>query len=192
MLLSLEYAPRDERLRTFLDRLENVPAYYAAAQANIENPTREHTRLAIDQNRGALGVFGDDLSAQIAESKLTSAERAVFTSRVAAARTAIEGYVAFLEELDGELARGARSFRIGKADYDRKFDLQIQSGETAEALYQRALEEKELLHTRMSLLSDLLWSTYFPNETRPQDRLEKIGRVIGRLSEEHAPRESVV
>ena len=191
LLLSLEYAPRDERLRTFLDRLENVPAYYAAAQANIENPTREHTRLAIDQNRGALGVFGDDLSAQIAESKLTSAERAVFTSRVAAARTAIEGYVAFLEKLDGELAQGARSFRIGKADYDRKFDLQIQSGEAAEALYQRALEEKELLHTRMSLLSDLLWSTYFPNETRPQDRLEKIGRVIGRLSEEHAPREAL-
>ena len=43
----------------------------------------------------------------------------------------------------------------------------------------------------MSLLSDLLWSTYFPKETPPQDRLEKIGRVIERLSEEHAPREAL-
>jgi uncharacterized protein (DUF885 family) len=194
LLLSLEYAPRDERLRTFLDRLENVPAYYAAAQANIENPTREHTRLAIEQNRGALGVFGDDLNAQIAASKLTSAERAVFTSRIAAARAAIEGYVAFLEKLDADLARGTsppRSFRIGKSDYERKFELQIQSGETAEALYRRALEEKEVLHARMSLLSDLLWSTHFPNELPPQDRLEKIGRVIARLSEDHVAREGL-
>ena len=192
LLLSLEYAPRDERLRTFLDRLENVPAYYSAAQANIQYPTPEHTRLAIDQNRGVVDVFGDDLSAQIAESKLTTAERAVFTSRIAAARSAVESYVAFLEKLDADLARGtARSFRIGKADYDRKFELQIQSGETAETLYGRALEEKERLHTRMSLLSDLLWSTYFPNEAPPQEPLEKVGRVIERLSEEHAPREAL-
>ena len=194
LLLSLEYAPLDERLRTFLDRLEKVPAYYAAAEANIENPTREHTRLAIEQNRGALGVFGDDLNAQVARSKLTSSEQAVFTSRIAAARAAIEGYVAFLEKLDADLARGTsppRSFRIGKGDYERKFELQIQSGETAEALYRRALEEKEVLHTRMALLSDLLWSTHFPNELPPQDRLDEIGRVIARLSEEHVAREGL-
>ena len=65
LLRDLTFAPLDERLRLFSRRLERVPAYYAAAKANIESPTREHTRLAIDQNRGALAVFGPDLGVTI-------------------------------------------------------------------------------------------------------------------------------
>jgi uncharacterized protein (DUF885 family) len=194
LLLSLDYAPLDERLRTFLARLANVPAYYAAAQASIENPTREHTRLAIDQNRGALGVFGADLDERIAASTVTARERELFAERVAAARSAIERYVSWLEALDAELARGTvmpRSFRAGGEIYERRFALQIQSGETAEALYRRALEEKERLLARMALLSDLLWSAYFPNVAPPADRLDRIGRVIARLSEEHVAREGL-
>src|SRR5512139_3235677 len=60
LLRDLTFAPLDERLRLFGKRLERVPAYYAAAKANVENPTREHTQLAIDQKRGALAVFGHD------------------------------------------------------------------------------------------------------------------------------------
>jgi uncharacterized protein (DUF885 family) len=188
LLLSLEYAPLDQRLRTFSKRLERVPAYYAAAKRNIENPTREHTQLAIEQNRGALGVFGEGLDAKIASSTLSASERTRLAERTAAARKAIEEYVAWLEALDAQLAQGtvkARSFRIGREVYDRKFNLQIQSGESAEALYQRALQEKERLLTRMALLSDMLWPKYFPNVTPPEDRLDKIGRLIAKLSEQH-------
>ena len=155
LLTTLEYAPLEERLRTFLERLENVPAYYAAAKANIANPTREHTQLAIEQNRGALAVFGAELEAQIAGSKLSAAERSVFKQRLAAARAAIEDYVAWLEALDGKLASGevqARSFRLGRELYAKKFAFDIQSGDTAEALYERALAEKETLLARMALL----------------------------------------
>src|SRR5262245_47459798 len=61
MLLDRDYAPLDERLRTFAKRLVNVPAYYAAAKTNVATPSREHTQLAIEQNRGALSVFGPEL-----------------------------------------------------------------------------------------------------------------------------------
>src|SRR6185295_4654311 len=133
LLTTLEYAPLEQRLRTFLKRLENVPAYYAAAKANIATPTREHTQLAIEQNRGALAVFGKELDAQIAGSKLSAAERSTFTERLAAARAAIEGYVAWLEALDAKLASGevrTRSFRLGRELYAKKFAFDIQSGDT--------------------------------------------------------------
>jgi hypothetical protein len=52
LLLDLEYAPLDERLRTFLTRLANVPAYYAAAKKNIASPTLEHTQLASSRTAG--------------------------------------------------------------------------------------------------------------------------------------------
>lgn len=190
LILSLEYAPLEQRLRTFLKRLEKVPAYYAAAKSSIKDPTREHTQLAIEQSRGALGVFGDELKEKIGSSKLTAAEREQFTQRIAAARAAIEDYVTWLEALDAQLAQGTpRSFRIGREAYEKKFELNIQSGEVAESLYERALEEKERLLTRMSLLCDQLWPKYFPNVAPPEDRFDKIGRLIGKLSEQHVKRE---
>jgi len=195
LLRDLTFAPLDERLRLFSRRLERVPAYYAAAKANIESPTREHTQLAIDQNRGALGVFGADLEQTLEMSDLSAAERGTFNERLAAARAAIEGYVRWLEQLDERLASGAataRSFRLGGELYAPKFAYEIQSGDTAEALYARALAEKEALHARMGMLAGLLWPKYFPNEAVPTDALVMIGRVIERLADDHVAPEQLV
>ena len=195
LLLSLDYAPLDERLRTFAARLANVPAYYAAAKASVANPTREHTALAIDQNRGALDVFGPELERTIATSGLARGEREQLTLGLAAARAAIEDYVSWLEALDSRLASGAvapRTFRLGRELYAQKFAFDIQSGDTAEALYERAVVEKQRLLTRMSLLADLVWPKYFPNAAPPEDELDKIGRVIARLSEQHVAPERLV
>jgi hypothetical protein len=75
LLIDGDYAPVDQRLRTVLKRLEKVPAYYAAAKASVRNPTREHTQLAIEQNRGVLDLFGAELAEKIAKSRLSSTER---------------------------------------------------------------------------------------------------------------------
>jgi len=195
LLQDLTFAPLDERLRLFGRRLERVPDYYAAAKANIESPSREHTQLAIDQNRGALAVFGPDVERTLEMSGLSAAERASFNRRLAAARAAIEDFVRWLEALDERLASGAvtaRSFRLGGDLYAPKFEFEIQSGDAAEALYERALAEKDTLHTRMATLAELLWPKYFPNEAAPGDALETIGRVITRLGDDHvAPAELV-
>jgi uncharacterized protein (DUF885 family) len=195
LLLSLDYAPLDERLRTFAARLAHVPAYYAAAKASVANPTREHTALAIAQNRGALEVFGPELERTVAASGLSRGERGELTQRVAAARAAIEEYASWLEALDARLASGAvvpRPFRLGRELYAQKFAFDIQSGDTAETLYERALGEKRRLLTRMSMLADQLWPKYFPNAAPPADELDKIGRVIARLSEQHVAPERLV
>jgi hypothetical protein len=200
LLLSTEYAPLEERLRTVMKRLENVPAYYAAAKRNIKDPTPEHVELAIQQNRGALGVFGDSLGKQIEGSKLSQGERTELSRRIAAARAAIDDYVSWLEALRQRMAAtlrpagaddfgpGAgrvRSFRIGRELYEQKFAYEIQSGETAAMLYERAQQEKGRLLGRMGLLADLLWSKYFPNEPPPADPQERAGRVIAVLSRQH-------
>jgi uncharacterized protein (DUF885 family) len=195
LIAATEYAPLEDRLHTFLERLENVPAYYAAAKVNLANPSREHTRFAIEQNRGALAVFGPELEAKIASSKLTAAERAVFKQRLEAARAAISDYVTWLEALDAKLASGeveGRSFRLGRELYDKKFAFDIQSGVSAERLYERALAEKESLLARMDLLADLLWPKYFPNAAPPGDKLDKIRGVIDKLSEQHVARENLL
>ena len=184
--LDTEYAPLEKRLRDMLARLGKVPAYYAAARKNIDRPTLEHTDLALDQNKGALGVFGDDLLKTVDGSKLTNAEKALFKARVAAARAAIQGYVDFLTDLAAKLKQGgARSFRIGKELYAQKFAFDIQSGYTAEQLYEKALAEKASLLDRMEATARDLWPKYLGDKPMPADRLDLIGAVIGELSRHH-------
>jgi uncharacterized protein (DUF885 family) len=188
LLQTLTFAPLDERLRLLSTRLQRVPAYYAAAKVNIESPTLEHTQLAIEQSRGALAVFGPELAESVAGSGLAPRERGTFAERLAAARSAIEDYVRWLERLHARLATGAaaaRSFRLGAELYARKFAFEIQSGDSAEALYARALAEKVVLLARMTVLADSLWPKYFPNAATPQDPLDRIGRVIARIADDH-------
>jgi uncharacterized protein (DUF885 family) len=190
ILLDTPYAPLEQRLRSVLARLDKVPAYYAAARANLQEPTHEHTRLAIEQNAGALDVLGPGLEEKIAQSALTAAERALFARRIGAARAAIQTYIDALKAREAQGTAPARSFRLGKALYEQQFAFDIASGGSAEQLYERALREKENLLDRMDMLSDELWPKVFADRPRPAKRLEKIGTLIAKLSEQHvAPAE---
>jgi uncharacterized protein (DUF885 family) len=189
LLIATEYAPLEVRLRAVLARLTNVPAYYTAARSSIRNPTREHTELAIEQSGGALEVFGPELDKLIAGANLTQSERALFAKRLGAARAAISDYISWLKAEDQALASDKpRSFRIGIDLYEPKFSYDIASGSTAPAMFERAQQEKERLLTRMDLLADELWPKYFPDAPRPADRLDKIGTLIDKMSEQHIAR----
>lgn len=191
LLLTTEYAPLDTRLGHVLARLEQVPAYYAAAKASIVNPTREHLQLAVIQNRGALAVFGEDLRRSVAASGLAAAEKARFTVLIAAARGAIEDYVSFLAALEASNP-SPRSFRIGTSLYAQKFAFDIQSGFSAEALYQLALAEKRKLHEAMDDIAKTLWPKVMPTTTMPADHLLRIRAVIDELSKRHTSRDAFV
>jgi uncharacterized protein (DUF885 family) len=186
LILGSEYASKPQRLRTLLKRLADVPAYFQAAQASIVNPTREHTQLAIDQAPGTITVLAD-LGKAAQESVLTPAEKNQFAQRVAAAGTALIGYVDFLTALDKtqQATNSARSFRIGRALYEQKFGHDVQASVGAEQMYQKALTAREQLLARMDTLSDELWAKTMGNAAKPADRTAKIGMVIDKLSANH-------
>lgn len=191
--LTTAYAPLEKRLRDMLARLAKVPAFYKAAAANLEHPTLVHTELALEQNQGALGVFADELRTQVDGSKLSAAEKAAFHQRVAAAKTAITGYIEFLTALKEKLKKGEeRSFRIGKQLYAQKFAYDIGSGYTAAELYVKAKAEKAALHDRMEKLARTLWPKYLGPRPMPADRLELISAVITELSKHHTTPERFV
>ncbi len=188
-VLNTEYAARPQRLRTLLRRIASVPAYYEAARNNIKNPTREHVKLAIDQAPGVLAVLAD-LDKQAQDSILNANEKNLYAQRIAAAKVAVEAYVAWLGELDKSLAvSGGRSFRIGKELYEAKFGYDIQSGSNAEQTYQKALAAREQLLSNMDRISDDLWPKYLADKAKPSDRFAKIGMMIDTLSSRHVARE---
>jgi uncharacterized protein (DUF885 family) len=188
-ILNTEYAAKPQRLRTLLKRIAGVPAYYDAARNTINNPTREHTQLAIAQAPGVLQVLAS-LDKEAQASILTPIEKELFKQRIAHAKAAVEGYAAWLGELDKAMATsGGRSFRIGKDLYEAKFAFDIQAGSTGEQTYQKALAAREQLLTNMDRISDDLWPKYLAGVDKPSDRFAKIGMVIDKLSANHVARE---
>lgn len=191
LILNTDYAAKPQRLRTILKRLADVPDYYAAAQASITNPTREHTQLAIGQAPGTLAVLAD-LGKAAEESILTPQEKAIFAQRIANAGSAVLGYVDFLNGVEQRQAANgkARPFRAGKALYEQKFALDIQSSSSAEETFRKALVTREELLSNMDRISDELWPRYMAGVAKPQDRFQKIGMMIDKLSSRHVAREN--
>lgn len=191
LILNTDYAAKPQRLRTILKRLAEVPAYYAAAQASITHPTREHTQLAIDQAPGTMAVLAD-LGRAAEESILTAQEKAIFAQRIANAGTAVLGYVDFLSGVEKRQAASgeSRPFRAGKALYEQKFALDIQSSSSAEETFRKALVTREELLSNMDRISDELWPRHMAGVTKPADRFQKIGMMIDKLSARHVAREN--
>lgn len=191
VLINGKYAPLEQRLRAMSSKMEKLDAYYEAARENIQNPTLQHTQLAIMQNRGVLDVFGASLIDSVHASELSDTEKANILTNIELAKEAIEGYVEFLEsEVLPAAELNGRDFRIGKELFLQKFDNEIVSTYSAEEIYQKALEAKEDLHGKMFELTQKLWETYLPKETMPEDRLLAIRQMIDRLSLEHCHRDS--
>ncbi|RYU78255.1 DUF885 domain-containing protein [Hymenobacter persicinus] len=184
-LLNGRYHPLDRRLRAISEKIGHAVEYYEAAKQNISRPTEEHTKLAIDQTRGGLQVFGPALLDSISRSGLSEREKSDFRTRIATTKLEMESYVQFLET--EVLPKGQfRSFRIGKALFDRKFAYDIQSTYTADQVYAKAQQHRrELLHD-MGRRAARLWPKYFPGQPQPTDSIQLIRTVISKLSEKHA------
>ena len=194
LILNTPYAPEADRLRTVMARLEQVPAYYQAARSNISNPTREHTELAMVQNRGTLNLLGDSLRERVVASSLEAAEKERFEQLRQRAIETVDGFIVELQAISDNLAGNddARPFRIGAGLYEAKFAFDIQSGFTARELYERAVAEKNRLHDDMDAIAVQLWDQYFPDQDMPQDRLDRIGQLIDLLSDQHIARENFI
>ena len=186
-ILNGNYDTLENRLRDFDIKMDNIPAYYEAALSNIKNPTLEHTQLAVAQNLGGLSVFKNDLKTALQKSNWSETQKSATLNKAAIAIKAIENYADVLSKMENN---SPRSFRLGKDLYAKKFDLDIQSGYSAEEIYQKALKEKEVLHGKMFTLADKLWSKYFQNAQKPTNKLDLIRQVIDEISLQHTKPEN--
>jgi hypothetical protein len=186
-ILNGNYAPLDDRLKSIGNKLNTIEGYYAAAKENIKNPTAEHLKLAIDQNLGGLSVFEMDLKNAIKKSTLSATEKLQLNEKNKKAIASIKKYVDYLQNLENP---NPKSFRIGSKLYAKKFDLDIQSSNSAEEVYIKALGYKDELHKKMFDLSDKLWEKYLGNTPKPADKLELIRQVIDKISLQHTTPEN--
>jgi uncharacterized protein (DUF885 family) len=168
-------------------KLEKIELYYSTAMDNMVKPTMEHTDLAINQIQGGAEVL-KGLKDSINRTTNDESVKKSMLEKVINAENKTKGFVDFLVLMKKDMEKfpeKSRDFRIGKKMFEAKFGYDICASNTAEEVYNKALERKKTLIKEMHKLSSELWKTYGANKSMPTDSLTLISNVLNEISKKH-------
>ncbi len=117
VIMIRKFAPVDERLRSVVAREEKMPATFAAAHANLQNPPKIYTEIALEQLPDIISFFQNDVPAAFAGASDPTVKAAFAKSNGAV----IEGLRTYADWLKSDvLPRSNGDFRIGAETFSKK------------------------------------------------------------------------
>jgi len=117
VIMSRNFAAQSERLKSVIARERQMPKMFEAARANLKNPPRIYTEVAIEQLPGIVSFFRKDVPLAFGGVK----DRALLDQFHEANATVVrdlERYEVFLK--NDLLPRSRGDFRIGAKNYGKK------------------------------------------------------------------------
>jgi len=116
-IMSRKFAPSEQRLRSLVAREKQMPAVLAAARANLKNPPRIFTEIAIQQLPGNISFFQQDVPEAFKDVK-DAQLLAEFQDSNKAVIAALQSYEVFLKNDVLPVSKG--DFRIGADNFQKK------------------------------------------------------------------------
>jgi uncharacterized protein (DUF885 family) len=117
VIMSRNYAPPAERLRSVIARERLIPRVFTSARENLQNPPRIYTEVALEQMPGLISFFEKDVPAafqQVKDQQLVGDFQQTNKATIAA----LHSYEDWLKT--GLLPRSHGDFRIGADNYQKK------------------------------------------------------------------------
>src|SRR5712692_5364577 len=187
----LEYAPREERARDLMARLEKVPSFVDQAIAALSNGPLVHVQDALDENEGNRDVMEQALPALFAQGAVPDVG---FEAARRAAREAIDRFRAFLQTAAKE--RPAGEWRLGPDLYREKFRAYFGEGLEPQDLLREAEESLGRIREGMRAVAEPLHDRWFPAHKGHRGMKDAKARtstivreVLGHIGEDHVPRD---
>jgi uncharacterized protein (DUF885 family) len=185
----LEYAPKPERLKHIIARLQGVPLFLDQAASNLDSAPAEWTQVAIEENQGNINLVDKEIRAGIPTEQAEAYARA--------ARPALDAMNRFDQFLRNRMvSRTDYSWRLGGTLYPRKFRYSLSAGVEPDHTLQQAERELVKVRARMLALALPLHAQMFPAHKDHADLAGEerentvIGEVLGKIAERHATPES--
>ncbi|HEV8145316.1 MAG TPA: DUF885 family protein, partial [Bryobacteraceae bacterium] len=177
VIMSRTFAPPEQRLRSLIARERKMPQVLIEARANLNNPPKVYTEIALEQLPGITGFFADDVPK--AFNKVTDAKLlAEFKQVNAAVIAALKDYEKWLRA--DLLPRSKGDFKIGAENYLKK----LLYDEMVDIPLERLLAVGyENLHANQKAFRDVA-AKIDPKKT-PQQILEE-------LEKEHPPADKLL
>ncbi len=171
-------------------RIAQIPKVLAAAKASLSNPPRLLTEIAAKRTAGAIEFYEKDIY-QFATVTPGTSELA---GPCRAAVVALKEYKAWLEtEL---LPRSQGDWRLGKAKFAEKLDLELNAGLTAADVLATAEAEADRVEREMWFTAKQMWFKLFPGKPLPPDdaagRRAATKAVLDELGKDHGKPDELV
>jgi uncharacterized protein (DUF885 family) len=116
VVMKRDFAPGKERLRALIARLRGVPAIFAAGKANVQNPPKEFTDLAIIMARGSIDFLEHSVPEWAA--RAADGDQELLAELARANDAALAANRDFLAWLEHDLAPRSRgSYALGAARF---------------------------------------------------------------------------
>jgi uncharacterized protein (DUF885 family) len=119
ILISRSFAPAEDRLRSVVARERQMPAVLETARANLKNPPRIYTEVAIEQMPGIISFFENDVPAAFRSVK-DAGLVGEFAKTNARVLEVLRQHEAWLK--NDLLPRSRGDFRLGAELYRRKLE----------------------------------------------------------------------
>ena len=189
-LLTQSTRPKETNVANAIARIRQVPKVIAAAKASLRNPPRVYVETALQQNRGAIRFYETDVFDLAGK----TSQRAALQSAAAALVAVLKDYQQFLEK--DLLPRANGEWRLGREKFSRKFELEMDAGQTADQIYADARAEFDRVRNDMYVLARQAWGHYCPKAVLPPDdaegRRETVERVMRQIARDHGKPEQLV
>jgi uncharacterized protein (DUF885 family) len=117
VIMSRNFAPQNERLKAVIARERQMPKMFESARANLKNPPRIYTEVALEQLPGIISFFQKDVPLAFSQVKDPGLLDQFHLSNATVIRE-LQRYEAFLK--NDLLPRSKGDFRIGAENYRRK------------------------------------------------------------------------
>ena len=189
-LLVQSTLPKETNIKNAIARMALIPGIINVARETLQHPSRPMLETAILQNHGAISFYEQELFTLAGE-----------TPQLAVLKEAARPIVATLKQYQDYLEKDLRpkasdEWRMGKAKFSRKLELELDTGRTADEVFADAEAEFARVQRDMYVISRQLWSKYFPTSPLPPDddqgRRDTIAKVIREVSHEHGKPEDLV
>jgi uncharacterized protein (DUF885 family) len=185
----LEYAPKPDRIRHIIARLQKVPLFLDQASSNLFSAPDVWNQVAIEENHGNMNLVDKEIRSGVPPDLSDSYARA--------ARPALDAMTKFDKFLKNSLSgRNNYDWRLGGSIYARKFRYTLQSGSEADTTLQQAERDLIAVRARMLELALPLHRQAFPSHKDHTDlsgadrENAVIGEVLGKIADRHTDRES--
>jgi uncharacterized protein (DUF885 family) len=190
LLLTQSSLPRETNLKNARARMAAIPKLVAVARATIGRAPRVKLETAIRQTRGAIAFYTEEIFDLVGEPP----GRGDLGREAGTIVAALEDYLAFLQ--DEVLPRATEDWRIGRARFARKLELELDTGLSADEVLADAEREAARVEREMYVIARQMWGTALPGRPLPPDddagRRETIRRVLDASSGDHGSPETLV
>jgi uncharacterized protein (DUF885 family) len=184
----LEYAPKPDRIRQIMARLEKVPLFLDQASTNLVSSPDTWRQVAIEENEGNIALVDKEIRAAVPPDMADAYART--------ARPALDAMTKFKTYLKGSLSsRNDAKWRLGSI-YRIKFRYVLESGVEADDTLQQAERELPAVRARMLEIARPLHAALAPShkdhpELSGVERENAIlGEVLSNIAQKHSTRES--